>query len=127
MGKKKAKPSEQIACFLNFVDECERIYQTAYEQVGMEDKRVQDLLHEVEFARGASERNRAAARLQESRRWRRENKDTAQYYKCVVEFFHEKGNRNTLNQMRQLLGRQRKEEEYLGSSRTYYPRVEKAS
>ena len=74
-----------------------------------------------------SERNRAAARLQESRRWRRENKDTAQYYKCVVEFFHEKGNRNTLNQMRQLLGRQRKEEEYLGSSRTYYPRVEKAS
>ena len=51
MGKKKAKPSEQIACFLNFVDECERIYQTAYEQVGMEDKRVQDLLHEVEFAR----------------------------------------------------------------------------
>ena len=112
---------------LNFVDECERIYQTAYEQVGMEDKRVQDLLHEVEFARGASERNRAAARLQERRRWRRENKDTAQYYKCVVEFFHEKGNRNTLNQMRQLLGRQRKEEEYLGSSRTYYPRVEKAS
>lgn len=32
MGKKKAKPSEQIACFLNFVDECERIYQTAYDE-----------------------------------------------------------------------------------------------
>ena len=101
-------------------------YNIAYDEVSREDKRVQDLLHEVELAQNAAERNRAAARLQKSRRWRRENKDTVLYYKSVVDFFSEKGNRNTLNQMRQLLGRQRKEEEYVNSERIYYPRAEKA-
>ena len=126
MKKKEPKPSEQIAEFLNFIDQCERAYRIAYDEVNREDKRVQDLLHEVELAQNAAERNRAAARLQKSRRWRRENKDTVLYYKSVVDFFSEKGNRNTLNQMRQLLGRQRKEEEYVNSERIYYPRAEKA-
>ena len=99
----------------------------AFEEVNKEDKRVQDRLHQVEFAKGAAARNQAAAKLQKSRRWRRENKDTVLYYKSIVEFFGEKGNRNTLNQMRQMLGRQRKEEEYLESDRTYTPQVEKTA
>ena len=41
----------------------------------------------------------------------------------VVKFFDEKGHRDTLNKMRQLLGRQRKEEEYLFGERVYKPRV----
>ena len=128
MGRKRElKPSEQVAQFLNFVDQCERSYQMAFEEVNKEDKRVQDLLHQVEFAKGAAARNQAAAKLQKSRRWRRENKDTVLYYKSIVEFFGEKGNRNTLNQMRQMLGRQRKEEEYQESDRTYTPQVEKTA
>ena len=41
----------------------------------------------------------------------------------VVKFFDEKGHRDTLNKMRQLLGRQRKEEEYLFGERVYKPRA----
>lgn len=124
MGKKQElSPAEQLTNFLNFVDTCERAYLVACEEMNLEEKRLQDFLHEIELAPSAAERNKAAARLQKSRKRRRENKDTALLYKQIVEFFQEKGHRETLNRMRQLLGRQRKEEEYLYRDRVYYPRV----
>ena len=46
-------------------------------------------------------------------------------YKRQVKFFEEQKNRDTLNRMRQLLGQQRKEEEYLDGERVYKPRVGK--
>ena len=91
--------------------------------VGEEDKRLQDLLHEMEFAKDKVERNRVATKLQRSRRNRRENKDIVLMNEKVVEFFNEPKNRDTLNRMRQLLGQQRKEEEYLMGERTYIPRA----
>ena len=51
------------------------------------------------------------------------SKDEAKLYGQVVRFFEDQGNRRTLNQMKQLLGRQRKEEEYLFGEREYKPRV----
>ena len=48
------EPSEVLSEFLNFLDECEIRYQTAHEAVGLEDRRLQDLLHEMEFAEGFS-------------------------------------------------------------------------
>ena len=105
------------------VDQCYRYYRLAYEADNVEHKRLQDLVHEIEFAPDKAERNRVATRLQHSRKERRRNKDTVKLNELVVKFFDEKGHRDTLNKMRQLLGRQRKEEEYLFGERVYKPRV----
>lgn len=119
----KKNPSDQLAEFLNFVDRCHAAYRLSYDGVNGEDRRLQDLLHEIEFAIDKAERNRVATKLQHSRRERRQNKDIVKLYEQVVRFFEDQNNRRTLNQMRQLLGRQRKEEEYLFSDREYKPRV----
>jgi len=123
MAEKIRTPAERLAEFLGFIDQCYTDYQSAYDAVNAEDKRLQDLLHEMEFAADKAERNRVATRLQNSRKERRRNKDTAKLNEQVVKFFDEKGHRDTLNRMRQLLGRQRKEEEYLFGERVYKPRA----
>lgn len=120
---KQRSPAEEIEAFLNFVDRCSREYTYAQDMMKEEDKRLQDLLHEMEFAADRAERNRVATRLQASRRERRANKDIMQRDELLVEFFKDQQNRKTLNMLRQLLGRQRKVEEYLQSERVYKPRV----
>ena len=116
-------PAESLEEFLNVVDHCYQEYQMAQEAVSREDKRLQDLLHELEFAKEKGERNRVATKFQSSRRERRKHKDIVKRNELVVKFFEEKPHRDTLNKLRQLLGRQCKEEEYLSSERTYKPRV----
>ena len=49
---KEKEVSEVISDFLKFVRQCENDYQAAREAVSVEDKRLQDLLHEMEFAEG---------------------------------------------------------------------------
>ena len=122
MGQSKS-PAEQLTDFLNFIDSCIQEYRLAYGAVNDEDKRLQDLIHEMEFAADKAERNRVATKLQRSRRTRRDNKDIVICNKLIVEFFEESANKKVLNQMRQLLGRQRREEEFLQSERTYKPRM----
>lgn len=122
MGK-KTSPAKQLETFLNFIDECCREYQYAYDQVNEEDRKLQDFLHEMEFAPGRTERNQVAAKLQSSRKVRRENKNIVKWNEKMVKFFEEPKNRDVLNQMRLLLGQQRKEEEYLLGEKIYKPRV----
>lgn len=122
MGNKK-EASEVLSGFLDFLDECERQYQTARDAVGLEDRRLQDLLHELEFAQDKAERNRVATKFQRSRRERRKQKDEVQRLELIVNFFNEQNHKNTVKKMRQLLGRQRKEEEFLKGKRVYKPRV----
>jgi len=122
--EKKKKPSEELAAFLNFVDACTQEYRWACDGVSEEDKRLQDLLHAMEFASDKAERNRVATKLQTSRRTRRARKDLVKRDERIVKFFEDPENRKTLNRMRQLLGQQRKEEEYLEGERTYKPRVQ---
>lgn len=123
MAERQKTPAGQLTEFLNFIDQCHVEYQVAYDAVNEEDRRLQDLLHEMEFAQDKAERNRTATKLQSSRRRRRKNKDIVKKNELVVKFFEEKTHRDTLNKMKQLLGRQRREEEYLASDRTYKPRV----
>ena len=118
-AEKIGTPAERLETFLNFIDQCYADYRYAYDAVNEEDKRLQDFLHEIEFSPDKAERNRVATRLQHSRKERRRNKDTVKLNEQVVKFFDEKGHRDTLNKMRQLLGRQRKEEEYLFGERVY--------
>ena len=122
MGK-ESSPAKALEEFLKAVAASKQEYQYAYDAVNEEDRRLQDLLHEVEFAPNKAERNRSATKLQQSRRRRRECKDIVKKNEKLVKFFEEQKNRETLNRMRQLLGQQRKEEEYLASERTYKPRM----
>lgn len=121
---KEINPSKELENFLNFLDQSAKEYQYAYDKVSQEDRRLQDLLHEVEFAADRAERNRVATKLRSSRRERRKNKDIVKLYERIVRFTEDPNNRRIINQLRQLLGQQRKEEEYLRSKRVYKKRVE---
>lgn len=121
--KKVMSPVEQLAGFLNFVDQCTTEYRLACDTVSEENKRLQDLLHGIEFSENRSEADKELTKLRRSRKVRRENKDDVKRYQLIVEFFNDQNNKATLNKMRQLLGRQRKEEEFLNGKRVYKPRV----
>lgn len=115
--------SEAVQGFLDYIDWCRDAYQLAHDAVGKEDKRLQDLLHELEFAEDKAERNRVATKFQRSRRERRRKKDEVMRIELIVQFFEEPQNRKVLNNLRQLLGRQRKQEAFLNGKREYKPRV----
>jgi len=121
--KKVMSPAEQLTEFLNFVDRCTTEYRLACDTVSEEDKRLQDLLHGIEFSENRSEADKELTKLRRSRKVRREYKDAVKRYQLIVEFFNDQNNKSTLNKMRQLLGRQRREEEFLNSKRVYKPRA----
>lgn len=88
-------PSECISDFLSFLERACSEYQSAFDAVSKEDRKVQDYIHMIEFAADKAERNRNATALQRSRRYRRAEKDKTILY----------------------------EEEYLHSNRTYKKRA----
>lgn len=117
-------PSEAIQKFLDSIRQWQNEYNLAHENVGREDKRLQDLLHGLEFSADGEGFQAACEKLRESRRVRRVNKDTVLLLEYIIQFFGEEQNRKVLNQLAQLLGRQRKQEAFLRSERTYKPRME---
>jgi hypothetical protein len=119
------KPSTYIETFLNFIDTAKSSYQFAYDTVGEEDKGLQDLLHELELAEGNSARGKASTKLRNSRKNRRINKDITLEYEDIVNFWEEPQNKMVLNKLRQLLGKQRKNENYIYGQRVYKPRKDK--
>lgn len=116
-------PSKGLEAFLAFVKECQDTYRIAYSCVGDEDKRLQDLLHAVEFTDNKYDMHNEALRLWESRRIRRKNKDISILYKEVAQYFQSAQGQRFLNELRQLLGRQRKQEEYLAGNQEYRNRM----
>jgi len=123
MAKDTNSPAKQMSEFLNFVDQCTSEYRIACDIISEEDKRLQDLLHGLEFSESRPEADKITTKLLKSRKLRRENKDTVKRNQLIVNFFEEPNNKATLNKMRQLLGRQRKEEEFLNGNRVYKPRA----
>ncbi len=117
-------PSKQLEEFIGFVKECQETYQIAYSCVGDEDKRGQDLLHAIEFEANKYDLHREALRLQESRRERRRNKDLVQMYEPIVQYFQGASGKKLLEELRQLLGRQRKAEQYVTGHREYRKRID---
>lgn len=118
------QPSEVLQAFLDYIDQIKDEYQSAREAVRKEDKRLQDLLHELEFAEDKAVRNRVATKFQRSRRERRRQKDEVQRLELLIDFFDSQNHKATINKMRNLLGAQRKREEYINGERHYKPRVE---
>ena len=125
MNKTEKQPSEVLSEFLNYIDRCRYEYQNAHDAMKREDKRLQDLLHEMEFAEGENAKRRAGTKLQQSRRNRRRQKDDMMRLELIVQFFEEPTAKSAVNKMRQLLGRQRKQEEYLNGERHYNKRIDR--
>ena len=116
-------PSKEVERFLRFVKECQEVHQIAYSCVGDEDKRSQDLLHAIEFAGDKYELHKEALRLQESRLERRRNKDKVELTENIVQYFAGSSGKKLLEELRQLLGRQRKAEQYVTGHREYRRRM----
>lgn len=118
------KPSEVIFNFLNFLETAKREYESAFEDVGVEDSKVQTFLHDMELAPNKNERNKVATRLQQSRKTRRKAKDKAQLYECVHHFYMEKQYQNLIKALRKLQKDQITMENYLFGNREFKNRVD---
>lgn len=119
------KKSEIITQFLNYIDNCQKQYDYAYEKVGIEDKRTGDLLHQLELETTTyNERSKIATQLRISRRDRRYYKDIVEECQPILSFMNEQTHRKAINQLKQVLGEVRKVEKY-HEGRTYIPRIER--
>ncbi|MFR2773229.1 MAG: hypothetical protein ACLTF1_10015 [Clostridium sp.] len=116
-------PSKQLESFIKFAEDCQENYSIFYSCVGDEDKRLQDLLHALEFTDNKYDMHNEALKLWMSRRERRVKKDAALLNREIAEYFQEGNGKKFLNELRQLLGRQRKAEQYLEGHREYRKRM----
>ena len=122
--ERKPLPSACLESFLRFAETCQETYRLAYSSVGDEDKRLQDLLHALEFSDDKYNLHKEALKLWESRKNRREQKDIALLNRVAAEYFQGESGKKFLNELRQVLGRQRKEEQYLAGHREYRKRAQ---
>ena len=67
----KKKLSEQIKSSLDFLDECKELNSMAYNGVGEEDKRHQDLIHAIEFEHNPDKIAQIGIRIHQNRVERR--------------------------------------------------------
>ena len=116
------KVSEQIKSFLDFIDEGRELNSMAYDGVGEEDKRHQDLMHEIEFEDDPDKIAEIGMRVHQNRVQRRVYKDIYAVTAPVDKFAREPQNKKTLNLARQLLGEVRNVERHQ-ENRTYVPRI----
>lgn len=117
------KPSEVLEEFLSYIDDVKTEYEKAFAIVGEEDKRLQDLLHALEFAPNKQERNKIATQFQRSRRRRRKAKDTVLELERVYEFQKDQANKPFLKRLRGTITQQKGTEQYLAGQREYKKRV----
>ena len=122
--KKPKNPSEIISEFLAFLDFASSEYEASFANVGKEDSKVITFAHDFEFAANKNERNKIATKFQQSRRYRRKEKDKAQLYELVHKFYLDKQNRVLLNALKRLLNDQIAREKYLFGEREFKHRVD---
>ena len=122
--KKPKNPSEIISEFLAFLDFASSEYEASFANVGKEDSKVITFAHDFEFAANKNERNKIATKFQQSRRYRRKEKDKAQLYELVHKFYLDKQNRVLLNAIKRLLNDQIAREKYLFGEREFKHRVD---
>ena len=117
------KPSEVIENFLSYIESVKTEYEENFAIVGEEDKRLQDLLHALEFAPNKQERNRIATQFQQSRKRRRKAKDKVLELEKIYEFQKDQSNRPFLKKLKVTLRQQKGTEQYLAGQREYKKRV----
>lgn len=115
------KNSEFIQQAIQFFEQCEKDYRTAYDAVNREDKLTQDLLHAFELDElKAPERNKIGKEISINRKNRRYYKDVVESTEPVLNYIAQ--NKKAVDCLKNLLGELRKVEQY-HSKRKYKPRV----
>ena len=117
------KPSEILEQFLNYLENVKEEYEANFAIVGEEDRRLQDLLHALEFAPNKQERNKIATQFQQSRKRRRKAKDKVMELEKVYEFQKDQANRPVLKRMKTVVTQQKGNEQFLAGPREYKKRV----
>lgn len=113
--------SDIITAFLNLIIQSENEYQFALELQRTGEKKTQDVLHMLDLDNlNYKERAKLATQLKNIRQKRRRYKGEVEELECIVQF--KKENKNLVNMLTQLLGKQRKVEKS-HIDRHYTPKV----
>jgi hypothetical protein len=126
MSKKTTSPpqfSATISDFCTMVTEAKADYEWNRAEVNRLDRLTQDYLHQLELNNlSYRERAKVATQLTKCRQLRRESKDTVEILEPFIEFIDSDKGRQTMNLMREALGKTRKVEKYM-ENRTYRYKV----
>lgn len=115
--------SQTISDFLAMMDNAKKDYEWNESERKRMEALTQDYLHDLELMElGYKERAKIATQLAKCRRERREHKDMVVCLEPLVTFLDSEKGRQTMNLMREALGKTRKIESYM-QSRKYYHRV----
>lgn len=116
-------PSEYITVFLNFLSSVQATYNFSLEEMKTQEKLTQDYLHSLELDDlKYEERNKVATKLAINRKDRRYYKDRVEEYEPIVEFLTNPQNKKAIDELKQVLGKVRKQEAY-HKDRVYIPKV----
>jgi hypothetical protein len=125
MSKKKSVPqfSTSISDFCSMVKEVLTDYEWNKAEVNRLDRLTQDYLHQLELnGLSYSERAKVATKLTKTRQLRRASKDTVEILEPFVDFIESERGKQTMNLMREALGKTRKVESRM-ENRTYRYKV----
>ena len=120
---KQHKPSEVVEEFLTFLESANSEHIQCNQIVDLCGKRNIDYLHDMEFAKDKSERNRIATKIHNNQIQRRTAKDRALELEKSAAFFTDKSNKPFIGQLKRLLKEQRDREAYLEKDREYVRRA----
>lgn len=120
---KQAEASDVFRAFLDWLTDMDELRKKSWETVNIEDEKVKDFLHEMEFEPNNKKRAVIATRLHKSRLDRREAKDRVDLYKSVTDFIREATNKNLIKMMKKTMGDLKVAENYVYGEREYKPRV----
>lgn len=116
------KYSKPISDFLDFIKDAEKKYNSAQDELDFLAKERTDIDHEIEFAANKREAQRSAWKFHQNQVDRRYNKDLMLMLEPLVRLIE--SDRKTFERLRNVLGEVRKKEDFTGSDRKYYSRVE---
>lgn len=115
--------SESISNFCDMVADAKSDYEWNCAEVTRLDRLTQDYLHQLELKDlGYHERAKIATQLADTRRLRRASKDTVEVLEPFIDFIESERGKQTMNFMREALGKTRKVEKYM-ENRTYRYKV----
>ena len=116
------KTSENISEFLEFIKNVEKEYISAQNELEFLAKEEIDLKHEIEFAQNRRKASNASWDFHLNQVDRRYNKDKIMMLEPIIRLLEQ--DKKTFDRLRAALGEVRKNENFVGSDRKYFSRVE---
>lgn len=112
-------PSEVISQFINYLERSKKQYDESGAIVNLEDRKVQDFLHYIEFCDNCKERSKISTKLHISRSKRRDAKDSQLKLEKIAKFYADQVNKVFIKSLKRLIQEQKSTEEYLQGERHY--------